>query len=205
MISRTLRRRRDHKSFLLSFSASDWTRSRRHVGLALSVRPRHVERRVLSRPPAARLRRTRVLRRALRHGRGEFVLLPHAGPGHEPAWVRQDARVLSCSRSSSTRSSRTRTCTSRVTTSATAISRGRTVDLFRRASIRSRSRGGWRLVLVQFPPSFHADGRYAGLSRVAADGARGLYRRPWNCAIDPGATIRRHTRSASTPTRRRGC
>ena len=57
----------------------------RHVGLELSVRAWHLERCVLSAAPRARedVRRARVLRAALRHGRGELdVLRPAARRGH---------------------------------------------------------------------------------------------------------------------------
>ena len=63
----------------------------RHLGLELPHRPRHVERRVLPcRPLEAGghggVRRAALLRRALRHGRGELVVLRHAA-------ARGDARM----------------------------------------------------------------------------------------------------------------
>ena len=63
--------------------------SHRHFRLELPGRPGHVERRLLSaraRRPE-RLRRARLLRRALRHGRGEFHVLRTAEAGVCRAWA----------------------------------------------------------------------------------------------------------------------
>ena len=73
-------------------------RPRRHVRLELPGGPRHLERRVLSGAAAARIRRAALLRRALRHRRGELDLLSRARRRHRRGAGSSARREASCSR-----------------------------------------------------------------------------------------------------------
>src|SRR5262249_15574645 len=64
---------------------------RRDLGLELSVGQGHLEWRVLSEAPTARIRRARVLRRALRQRRGELDILRAAARSGLPRLVEADA------------------------------------------------------------------------------------------------------------------
>ena len=163
----------------------------RDVRLELSERQRHVERRLLSVAPAARLRRARLLRGALRHGRGELDVLPACPrPPLSAAWVRADAAWIPVRRQAVPEVHAPRLYLREDRRDATGMSRAADLDLFRarhRPDRRGRPAGG-------DPAAVSAE-----LSRrrpKRAPISTGCSRRwpaipsPWSCAIAVGATTR---------------
>ena len=156
-------------------SMSDARSSHRNFGLELPDGSRHLERHLLSaRAKASQgVRRARLLRQPLRHGRGELHVLRTAEGRRVPRLGRSDACRASSSPSSCIRSSRIRRCTrsaspvrwpgavardDRVTArlrSRPSRSRTRRTSTSSAAgSIRSRRAGKLGALLAQFPPSF---------------------------------------------------
>ena len=119
----------------------------------------------------AEVRRARVLRRALRHRRDQFVVLPDPGDRHGRRSGPSARRRDSSSRSSCIRSSRTPTCSRRRPAADPLDGSGsKDVDEFRAAIEPLAAAGKLGALLAQFPASFKNDDGVARLSRMAAEG-----------------------------------
>ena len=147
---------------------------RRHVRLELPDRPRDVERHLLSVAAPARLRRAGVLRRALRHRRGELDVLPHAGAGSEPRLAAAHAGVVSLLRQAVPEVHAPGHVPGARRRHATGISRAPTSICSGAASIRSPTPAGSRRVLVAVSAELSRRAGDARLPRLAARRARGV-------------------------------
>ena len=159
------------------------------------IRPRHLERHLLSRAGARasrprQVRRARLLRRALRHGRGQLDLLRRAG-GHDDARAgpngRRRLRVLAEALSEVHAPG---DVPQGHGAGSAATSASKDVDEFRRAIDPLATAGKLGALLAQFPASFKNDAGHARLPRVAARTLPRLSAWRWSCAIAAGATTR---------------
>ena len=173
------------------------------------------------------VRRAGVVRRALRHGGGELVVLPRADARHDAEVGGADAARGSSSRSSCSRSSPIRRCSSigsRGSPEAGAGDAGAALRGLARRGARQRRRCSHRrrrrveaaldplasagklgALLAQFPASFKADAAVARLSRVAARHVSRLPRRGGAATSQLERRTGGHAGRCSTRRRRRGC